>query len=810
MKILRDNYTTLLITLSVILLLAANAVLGVVLTNQSKNAMKTLIQNRMTDISKTAAAMLNGDELKILTKDDKNTEAYRRAIKTLAYFQDNIELEYIYCVQPPQNGKFVFSIDPTVNDPGEFGSPIVATAALTKAAEGVTAVDEEPYSDAWGRFYSAYSPVFASDGSLAGIVAVDFSAKWYEEEIEKQEQTILVCVVLALFMCIVLVFSATRQMREKVKKMNADIKDLSKYTDELTAEFSTETALPSKQPKEISNEGLSELEKRIFLIKDAVKKYVADVKAKASNMITALSSDYGSVYYVDLDTDEAVCYQSTKEFPIELKAGDKFTHSNAMNAYGEYFVKEEYKENFFKFVDIDNVRSELSKKRIISHVFIENNEGKETYKMLRIAGVRHPEDREDHIVHAVGIGFTNIDEETRQTLARNAALKNALEAAKSANLAKTTFLSNMSHEIRTPMNAIIGLNSIALSSDNLSPETRSQLEKVDASAKHLLSIINDILDVSRIESGKVTTKQEEFSIKEILEQVNVIIGGQCKEKGLNYECSSNAEHGYYIGDAMKLRQVMINILGNSVKFTDKGGNVSLTITEKEISNKEAALTFTMTDTGAGMSEEFLPKLFDAFSQENEGKTNPYGSTGLGMTITKSFVELMGGSIDVKSKPGVGTTFTITLTLPKVSVKEKVKEDEETAADTDILEGKRILVAEDMPVNAEIALAILEMGGMQGEIAENGQIALDKFKESEENYYAAVLMDMRMPVMDGLTATKEIRNLEREDAKTVPIIALTANAFEEDVRKSMKAGINTHLSKPINPEEIFKTLAKLVK
>ena len=808
MKLFRDNYTALLITLSVILLLAANTVLGVVLTSQSKNAMKILIQNRMTDISKTAAAMLDGDELKTLTKDDADTAAYKNALKTLTYFQDNIELEYIYCIQPPVDGQFVFSVDPTVEDPGEFGSPIVTTEALKKAAAGVTSVDEEPYNDAWGSFYSAYSPVFASDGSLAGIVAVDFSAKWYEDEIAKQEQTILICVALALFMCILLIFSATRQLRERVKKMAVDIKDLSLYVDELTAEFSTDEDFAKNPTHEVNAEDLSGLGDKIHLIKDTVKKYVADINLKAANMINALSSDYGSVYYADLDTDEAICYQATKDFPIELKAGDKFTFSNAMKAYAEYFVKDEYKEDFYKFVSSDNIKEALAKKRIITHVYLENIEGREVYKTVRIASAgRNADER----VNTVVFGFTDIDEETRKTLDRNDALNNALEAARSANLAKTTFLSNMSHEIRTPMNAIIGLNAIALSHDNLAPETREQLEKVDASAKHLLSIINDILDVSRIESGKVTTKKEEFSLKEVLEQVNVIIGGQCKAKGLVYECETNSNNGYYIGDAMKIRQSLINILGNSVKFTDKGGKVSLKVDEATNSNGESTLIFVMSDTGAGMSEEFLPKLFEAFSQENDNNTNPYGSTGLGMTITKNFVELMGGTIEVQSKLGVGTTFTVTLTLPKVSsAEEEQATEEETTQDANNLAGKRILVAEDVPVNAEIALAILEMGEMKGEIAENGEIAIKMFKEHEANYYAAILMDMRMPVMDGLTATKELRALDRPDAKTIPIIALTANAFEEDVKHSLQAGVNAHLSKPINPDEIFKTLSKLVK
>ena len=806
MKIFRDSYTALLIVISIILLLTANAVLGVVLTNQSQNAMKELIHNRMRDISITAAAMLDGDELKSLTKEDADTEKYKRAMKTLTYFQDNIELEYIYCIQPPKDGKFVFSIDPTVKDPGEFGSPIVATDALKKAATGVTAVDDEPYTDDWGKFYSSYSPVFASDGSLAGIVAVDFSADWYDNEIKRQEFTILVCVAVSLFMCIILVLLATAKMRKRVKKMTEDMAEMSGYLDELTSEF-------SEHIESADNSGdLTLLSERIQNAKEGLKNYIAGINSKANNMITALGSDYRSVYYVDLDTDEAVCYQATKDFPIELKAGDSFTFSNAMKAYGEYFVKEEYRENFYKFVDPENIKRELKEKRLISHICLINVEGRESYEMLRIAGAKFRADKNGNELCAVGLGFTNVDAQTRAAMDKNDALNNALEAAKSANIAKTMFLSNMSHEIRTPMNAIIGLNAMALADKDLPEKVREELVKVDSSAKHLLSLINDILDVSRIESGKVTIKNEEFALSEVLSQVGVIIGGQCKDKGLSYNLETSVKNASYIGDAMKIRQILINILGNSVKFTPEGGKVTLKVEETAAYEDKANLTFTMTDTGIGMSEEFLPKLFDAFSQADDKTTNRYGSTGLGMTITKSYIDLMGGKIDVKSKPGEGTTFTVTLTLPKTSkaAEEAVAEEEKEKVATGNLEGKIILVAEDMPVNAEIALAILEMGGMKGELAENGEEALKKFTNSEENHYAAVLMDMRMPIMDGLTATKEIRKLDRADAKTIPIIALTANAFEEDVKQSIEAGINAHLSKPINPDEIFKTLSRLVK
>ena len=542
--------------------------------------------------------------------------------------------------------------------------------------------------------------------------------------------------------------------------------------------------------------------------------------------------------------------------------------------------------------------------------------------------------------------FIDITEQKKmmQELAeQRESLSVALEDANQANKAKTAFLSNMSHEIRTPMNAIIGLDRIALNDPDISEMTREYLEKIGVSAQHLLSIINDILDMSRIESGRMSVKNEEFSFAKILAQINTIISGQCRDKGIEYECRvKGAVDDYYIGDDMKLRQVMINILGNAVKFTPSGGTVTFVVESTARFNGKSTLRFIISDSGIGMSQEFLPKLFDAFSQEDSSRTNRSGSTGLGMAITKSIIELMNGTISVESEKNKGTTFTVTITLidcdHKNAQKEEIViqphelsvlvidddpiacehaqlvlgqvgvncekalsgaegiqmakvrlarrepynlilvdwrmpdmdgvettrkirdtvgpetpviiltsynweeiEDEAKAAGVDTfvakplfagavldefrdvfrkkntkllrktadLKGRRVLLAEDVTVNAEIMIMVLSMREIQVDLAENGRIAVEKFEENEEGYYDAVLMDMRMPEMDGLEATRRIRAMNRLDAKNIPIIALTANAFDEDVQLSMQAGLNAHLSKPIEPEALFKTLEELI-
>ena len=397
------------------------------------------------------------------------------------------------------------------------------------------------------------------------------------------------------------------------------------------------------------------------------------------------------------------------------------------------------------------------------------------------------------------------------------ALAAALKEAERANRAKTAFLSNMSHEIRTPMNAIISLNRIAMEDPAVSDTVREHLKKVDGSARHLLNIINDILDMSRIESGRITINNEECPFAKEIEQVNSMIGSQCGEKGLDYEFRVNGKtDDYYVGDGMRLRQVLINLLGNAVKFTPKGGTVSFTVEEGPRKDGRAELRFIVSDTGIGMSEEFLPQLFDAFSQEDSSSTNIYGSSGLGMAITKSMVELMDGSIKVESVKGEGTTFTVTLVLGESDRKDT--DGDSTAAEGTAggnedgntgLSGRRILLAEDVAINAEIIKMMLSQAEIKVDHAENGRIAVERFRDHDEWYYDAILMDLRMPEMDGLEATKTIRAMDRADAAKTPVIALTANAFEEDVQRSLEAGLDAHLSKPVEPETLFRTLEDLI-
>ena len=694
--------------------------------------------------------------------------------------------------------------------------------------------------------------------------------------------------------------------------------------------------------KETSEMLQQEMEERIALQDELLEQ--EKKRARLDSMITALASDYRSVYYVNLDTDHATCFRNDDP-EDDVTKDDEFVFSEVFSEYAEKYVAEDYREHFLKFIQPENIRAGLKKNMIIVFRYLVRKNGTERYEMLRMADVKKT-DYGEGVIRAVGVGFTDIDEEMRDSLAKSQALSSALKTAEEASKAKTTFLSSMSHEIRTPMNAIIGLDTLALNEPDIPETARDYLKKIGSSAQHLLSLINDILDMSRIESGRMTLKNEEFAFSKTIEQINVIFSGQCEEKGLAYNCRINGQfRDYYIGDCVKLRQVLINILGNAVKFTPEGGKVELSVENAGSFDGRSVLQFKVSDTGIGMSRYYLPKLFEAFSQEDSGSTNKYGSSGLGMAITKSLVKMMNGEISVESEKNVGTVFTVKVTLKdserkltedgdamKISPKdmkvlvidddpiaceqaklvmsqagigadaaesgnegiERVKLSlarqepynliivdwkmpemdgietarhirEVTGGDIPVivltaynwddiyeeaikagvdsfiakplyaenllhelknvlkknnrmiaaaapkasLEGRHVLLAEDMDINAQIMMQILSMRHIEADHAVNGEEAVKLYEAKPDGYYDAILMDMRMPKMDGLAATKMIRASGREDAAAIPIIALTANAFDEDVQQSLQAGLNAHLSKPVEPDTLFETLERLI-
>ncbi|MDD3253082.1 MAG: response regulator [Lachnospiraceae bacterium] len=652
-------------------------------------------------------------------------------------------------------------------------------------------------------------------------------------------------------------------------------------------------------------------------------------------IIQAVSEiEHDFVAFVDLKNNRYLMYLGNKENgPLPEKSSDDYM--TTMTQTNREIVIAEDAERINHDMMPETIKKNLEKKRVYSTVCgIRHTDGGVRQKRIQYAYL-------DRLSEQVVITRSDVTELFNQQRQQHDMLQTALLAAEQANSAKSDFLSRMSHEIRTPMNAIIGMSTIAAQSIGDDAQVADCISKIGISSRFLLSLINDILDMSRIESGKVLLKNEKIPFEEFLNGINSICYNQAAAKNIDYENIVDASvEDYYMGDAMKLQQVIINILSNAIKFTPEHGKVSISVRQMKKQKNDAVLRFVINDTGCGITEEYLPHLFEPFSQEDSGTTAMYGGTGLGLAICKNLVAMMDGTIAVRSIKGVGSEFTIdvklgiteetktryarkqhynfaelkalvvdddvvvceqaVITLKEIGVKSewvdsghkavaRVKEkwankeyfdlvlidwkmpemdgietakqirkivgpevtiiimtaydwaaieheaklagvnllmskpmfksslisafekafcekQDETEIKQDFnFEGKRVLLVEDHPLNVEVAKKLLERKGFLVEHAENGVQAVEMYAKTPERYYDAILMDIRMPQMDGLQATTTIRHMSKGTAKTIPIIAMTANAFDDDVQKSKAAGMDAHLAKPIEPKQLFQTL-----
>lgn len=465
-----------------------------------------------------------------------------------------------------------------------------------------------------------------------------------------------------------------------------------------------------------------------------------------------------------------VGYKNTEDFPNTLEAWSDKLHPDhkqkVLTAYWDAVAGRSYYDVEYLMLTKDN-----------------------TYKWFRATG--EIERREDGSPRIFVGTFVDISLQKENSLLREISMRE-----KEANEAKTRFFSHMSHDIRTPINGILGMISVAdLYPEDLDKQSDCRM-KIRAITQHLLSLINNVLDLSKLESVVTECAPSSFEINEIVESCINIIKTQAESFAINVHYSPlSKDEVHVIGPALYLKQILINLLSNAIKYNKTNGKIFLAVEQQSIDNDSIECQFKVTDTGIGMSEKFIKSIFDPFAQENKKGTEKFDSSGLGMNITKQLVEKMHGNIQVQSIPNQGSTFIVTLKFQLDHSKKTLNKNQNTIEKD--LSGLNILLVDDNDINLEIGQCILENAGINVITAQNGQEALDCFAKSQKNSIDLILMDVMMPIMDGLEACRRIRRLEREDSKTVPILALTANAFTEDRRKAINAGMNEHISKPID-------------
>ncbi len=520
-------------------------------------------------------------------------------------------------------------------------------------------------------------------------------------------------------------------------------------------------------------------------------------------MDTLVKTKYDNISCVDAESGRVVFYFSPSHTLGEKVISKGMDYEAEMREYNDKFVVPADREACSEAMRLKNVLSRLEKSDscVLSFSVTEN----------RVPRAKQAEFFYiDRLNHLIGLVRSDITEAQRQQTEQTARLQEALTAAENANRAKSDFLSRMSHDIRTPLNGIIGMTYLTEQME-LPAEARENLSKIDTSSQFLLGLINDVLDMSKAESGRLELHPEPYNAQTFAGYLQAVIAPLCREKNLKFVIDAETVSGVdMLMDPLRINQVFFNLLSNAVKFTPEGGSVTYRLREKRLGENRISITAQVADTGIGMSEEFQKILFDPFTQENRRDSSETRGTGLGLAIVKKILDAMGGTIRVESRVHEGTTFTVHADVDCVPARETPRAARADALSDNgpALAGKHILLCEDHPLNQELAVALLKARGAVVTVAEDGKIGTGMFLKSIPHYYDAVLMDIRMPVMDGYEATKAIRALDRPDARTVPIIAMTADAFSDDVQKCLDAGMNGHIAKPIDPQRLYEMLAKV--
>lgn len=523
-------------------------------------------------------------------------------------------------------------------------------------------------------------------------------------------------------------------------------------------------------------------------------------------IIEGLGKEYFSVLLLELDSGQIFSYREVGENGKRIadfcrKYGNQWCA--LLPAYANEIVTDESCENFLDQLSLDALRSNQDD---FSMTYEFKTGDRIIYHQTRIAYV-YKKDRSRVAV----IGTRNIDDLIKKERMQEAKLKEAYIVAEEANKAKTDFLNNMSHDIRTPMNVILGYNEL-MKQYLTDPILVDYQNKIEQSGKLLLSIINNVLDMARIESGKMVVEERAEQIGLVVEEIENVFESSAQEKNIVFTTSVDVDHTHVLWDGFKVREILMNLVGNAFKYTPDGGHIAIDVKELDCARSGYVRIQTqIKDTGIGMSEDYLPTLFDSFSREYNTTIGKVSGTGLGMAIVKNLVDMMDGDICVKSKIGEGTCFTLTFEH-KIADADSIEWNQELDVldEKSILEGKRVLLVEDNELNAEIAMAILEQSGLVLDRVEDGLACVNRLSEVDADLYDLILMDIQMPNMNGYEATRRIRQFENEKKASIPILAMTANAFEEDKKMAMEAGMNGHISKPIDVNVLEKQIINIFK
>ncbi len=530
---------------------------------------------------------------------------------------------------------------------------------------------------------------------------------------------------------------------------------------------------------------------------------------QSRSVTQALGEEYLSVIQVDLEKDEIHIEKLEEGYELsDLLSSIDIHHgfNVCIRQYALRFVVEEEREPFVHWFSKERLQAELEKKRSLTKRFNCTTDGKNVF-CVEVHIVRTLENEK---TKGFILGFRNVEELVQKERAQMAAMKAAMSEAERANAAKSSFLSRMSHDIRTPLNGIIGLLKIDVSHFEDRELVLENHKKMQVSANYLLSLINDVLEMSKLEDGNTVLTHELINLFDLTKDIVTIILGRAVEAGIEWDYEKGKSvipYPYIYGSPVHLRQIFLNIYGNSIKYNRPGGKITTIV--DSLGDRDGICTYrwTITDTGIGMSKEFLSHIFEPFAQERNDARSVYQGTGLGMAIVKALVDQMGGTITITSEQGVGSRFVVT--LPFEIAQASAEELKRPAVPEGDIHGLHLMLVEDNELNSEIAEVLLKDQGAMVTTVHDGKQAVELFESTEAGTFDAILMDVMMPVMDGLKATREIRALNHPDAQSIPIIAMTANAFKEDAKKCLDAGMNAHLAKPLDMEKVKQTIQEQI-